>query len=388
MGSPQPPVNRASAGVASGADFIAARQSKLRGIAIFILSVVAVLCVGLGDFFTTPDATSSILYLLPVSLAAWYSGRLGGILVAALAATIWFLAEKYHVTPARTQFIFMWNAFSRFAVFMYVVLVIYQLHKTKQGLEETVRARTEALELETAQRLAVQGEIAAISDREQERIGHELHDGLCQYLTGIGFRAKALEQQLAAAGSPQIGEARELSELVGDAIRQARNLARGLDPIELQNGDLIAALQGLTNETERVFQVSCSFRHQFEGGNLRLKRSAALALYRICQEAMNNAVKHGKAGNVEVDLSVTDQAVHLRIQDDGAGFQPQPPASPYHGMGVRIMHFRAEAIGGSLSIASSPGRGTVVVCSAPRETEPLAQPPTPTPDDRDTANFI
>lgn len=355
----------------------AARESSLRAFAILLLSVIAVLCVGLGDFFSVPDATSSILYLLPVSLAAWYSGRFGGLFVATLAAVLWFLTEKYHVTPARTHFIFLWNAFSRFAVFLYVVLVIYQLHKTKSDLEETVRARTHQLEMETAQRLAVQGEIAAISDREQERIGHELHDGLCQYLTGIGFRAKALEQQLTAAQASHAEDARELSSLVGDAIRQARNLARGLDPIELQNGDLMAALQGLAAEMERVFGVSCTFTHHVGGLDLGIKRPAALALYRICQEAMNNAVKHGRAKQIQVSLTGSEDAVHLRITDDGLGYDLQRQPANHGGMGIRIMHFRADSIGGNLAIISSPGQGTIVTCSAPRQ--PAAQVNNPLP---------
>src|SRR5439155_14483278 len=132
-------------------------------------------------------------------------------------------------------------------------------------------------ERDVSQRKQLESEILEITTTERRRIGHELHDGLGQYLAGIAFRAKALEQTLAAESVPHADEAQELATLVSNAISQTRSLARGLDPIEVETIGLLAALQNLAAETEKFFNITCQFR--CSESSLRVDPNRALAFY-------------------------------------------------------------------------------------------------------------
>jgi signal transduction histidine kinase len=150
-----------------------------------------------------------------------------------------------------------------------------------------------------------------------------------------------------------------------DAITEARGLARGLDPIELQNRDLAAALEDLAGETRQRFGIQCRFRC-IEPAALRVSRPTGLAIYRICQEAIHNAVTHGESGSVDIDLAVQKGELRIEVRDDGRGFDPA--AVHKSGMGLRIMKSRAASAGGHLSMVSKPGEGTIITCIMPLET--------------------
>jgi PAS domain S-box-containing protein len=222
-----------------------------------------------------------------------------------------------------------------------------------QHFEGTVQDITEHKRLER--------ELLEISASERRRIGRDLHDGLGQYLAGIAFRAKALEQTLAAAGSPHTERAKELTTLISNAIRQTRSVARGLNPVQVETSGLVPALQNLASEVTEFFKVSCSF--QCVGPAPQVEAQAALSLYRLTQEAIHNAIRHGEAQRIEIELTRAADFLCLRIQDDGLGFTV--PAKPQTGMGLRAMDYRARAMGGKLSIRSQLRRGTQVRCEVP-----------------------
>jgi PAS domain S-box-containing protein len=203
------------------------------------------------------------------------------------------------------------------------------------------------------QRIQLEKEILESSAGERRRIGHDLHDGLCQYLAGIAFRAKALEQTLAAEGLPSMREARELTALVSNAIAQTRSLARGLDPIEVENRGLIVALQDLAIETEKLFEIRCLFASRVS--EIKVDGQTGLALYRITQEAIHNAIKHGTARRIQTELKSSGDHLCLEIQDDGSGFDMQARGSNC-GMGLRIMNYRARSIGAVLLVKSHPNQ--------------------------------
>jgi len=203
--------------------------------------------------------------------------------------------------------------------------------------------------------------VLEISASERRRIGHELHDGLGQYLAGIAFRAKALEQGLAAEASPRSGEAKELATLMSNAIRQTRSLARGLDPIEVETSGLVASLQSLAAETNYFFNVNCRFRS--EDSEVRIPAPTGLALYRIAQEAIHNAITHGQAREIRMELTCDAGCLRLRLQDDGTGFELERASRD--GMGLRVMEYRARSIGAHLAIRSQPGQGTEISCQMP-----------------------
>jgi PAS domain S-box-containing protein len=224
------------------------------------------------------------------------------------------------------------------------------------------------------ERKRLEKEILEISDQERRRIGQDLHDGLCQHLAGIELMSQVLEQKLARRSKADSAKAGEIARHVREAISQTRSLARGLAPVTLESEGLSSALRELAAYTERMFRVSCSV----DASELVPVRVAAVGthLYRIAQEAVSNAIKHGKASHLVIQLSSAPQGTVLRVVDNGCGFtQPSPS---HRGMGLRIMQYRASMIGGSLSIENQPAAGTVVICSAPalgqNGTEPLPQP--------------
>jgi PAS domain S-box-containing protein len=211
------------------------------------------------------------------------------------------------------------------------------------------------------ERRRLEKEVLEISAEERRRIGHELHDGLGQYLAGIAFRAKALEEALAAEGSPHSAAAKEITAFVSNAISQTRSLARGFDPIEVERSGLLAALQHLLEETRQFFNIHCLFHCRPE--ELPMDAPTGLALYRIAQEAIHNAITHGNARQIDIELAADAGRLCLRIRDDGSGFQTDTPHPT--GMGLRVMGYRARSIGARLSLSSQPGQGTEIRCELP-----------------------
>lgn len=208
-------------------------------------------------------------------------------------------------------------------------------------------------------RKCLEAEILEIAANERRRLGHDLHDGLGQYLAGIALRTKALEQSLTEDDLPHAAEASDLAALVSNAIHQARILARGMDPVLFEGqGRLCVALQRLAAESEDLFHVRCGFF--CAEGAVQLTPPVAVELYRIAQEAIHNAVVHGEARQIEIELSMEAGHLCLEIRDDGLGFRAKE--TDESGMGLRVMQYRARSIGASLSIQSAPHRGTEVRC--------------------------
>jgi PAS domain S-box-containing protein len=210
----------------------------------------------------------------------------------------------------------------------------------------------------------LQKEILDISRREQERISHDLHDGISQQLTGIALLCKVLEQQLAARSIPEAERARQIEVLVADALHQTKILARGLAPVELEAGDLSAALESLAVSAETIHRVSCTFKSSRE--TVSVDRASAIHVYRIAQEAVSNALRHGSPTRIAIDLSESDGRFLLTIRDDGRGFAPDADGSRGSGMGLHIMSYRARMIDGALEVGPARSGGTLVRCEWPR----------------------
>jgi len=201
-------------------------------------------------------------------------------------------------------------------------------------------------------------EILEISNREQLRLGQDLHDGLGQHLTGITFLTRALENKLSARGIPEADEIGEIGKLVMQALSQTRNLARGLFPVELASG-MVQALKDLANTAEKLFNISC--RLEADESIAIRNRTVAHHLFRVAQEAINNSVKHGKATQVLMNLRSDGDILTLTVSDNGIGLAED--AAQSKGLGLRIMGYRAQKIGGTLNIARADEGGTVLTCS-------------------------
>jgi PAS domain S-box-containing protein len=208
-------------------------------------------------------------------------------------------------------------------------------------------------------RKQLEREILAISEREQSRIGQDLHDGICQCLAGIEFRLSTLKHSLGEASKKHADETTEVARLIREVIEQTRMLARGLSPVVLETHGLMDALAELAAYARRTFQIDCSF-HCPPPVPVR-HNAVATHLYRIAQEALHNAIRHGGAKAVTIKLVASQGRIMLGVEDNGAGFAAKPPN--HKGMGLRVMQYRAGMIGGSLVVQHRPEGGTSVVCS-------------------------
>ena len=211
------------------------------------------------------------------------------------------------------------------------------------------------------ERKRLEKEILEISDQERRRLGQDLHDGLCQHLAGIELMSQVLEQKLAAKSKTDAARVGEISRHVREAISQTRALARGLTPVTLESEGLASALQELAAYAEKMFGIHCTVPVA-QPGPVRAP-AVETHLYRIAQEAVSNAIKHGRARRVTIQLETGAEQTVLSVVDDGTGISE--PAPRNGGMGLRIMEYRAGMIGGGLSIQRNPGGGTTVRCSVP-----------------------
>jgi signal transduction histidine kinase len=201
--------------------------------------------------------------------------------------------------------------------------------------------------------------VLEIGEAERQRIGHDLHDGLGQLLTGIALLSESMAQRLQSGQMPEVAQAETVTRLVSEAIGNTRDLARNLAPLTLERDGLLAAMEELSENAPQLLGISCQWQHS--GSEPKVDHNRALHLYRIAQEAVNNSVKHGRARKVTISLDVADHTLRLQVIDDGSGLSPKTVANP--GLGLRIMRYRARMIDALLTVerAGSAG-GTIVTC--------------------------
>ena len=327
------------------------KQSKVTGI-FGGLALLAV--VGFIDYVTGYRITVLAFYLLPILFVLRRAGQRFAFVMAVLAALVWLFAdiaagEHYadFLTPA-------WNMSIRLSIFLLVVI----LASTRDELQILVRQRTMKLEQEIQERIRLEKELLEAGEREQRRIGHDLHDSLGQHLTATALAGKVLAKKLMDKSVAEADAAGRLVVMVEDAIELTRKLARSLHPIELEANGLADALQNLATNISKAFNVSCRFENS--AAAILNSSAADTHFYRIAQEAVSNAIRHGRARNVVISLAGSGKQIMLSVTDDGAGLSADARAKK--GMGLRIMDYRAAMIGATFDIHNLPAGGARAVC--------------------------
>ncbi|MBI3878417.1 MAG: sensor histidine kinase [Verrucomicrobia bacterium] len=317
--------------------------------------------VGVVDYLTGFEIFFSVFYLLGVGVATWFIGPGFGLLMSALSVMIWIVGDAAAGAHYSSSFIPIWNAAILLGFYCVVVWLLARLRSLNQELENRVLQRTVALVQEMAERERLEKEILEVSEREQLRIGRDLHDSLCQHLTGTALAGQVLEEKLAAQSRPEAADASKVVELVEDGIALARNLARGIAPVEIESAGALDAFRELAANITRLSKITCVFASDT---TLAIPDAAtATHLYRIAQEAVSNAIRHGKARRIDISLASHAGRVTLTVEDDGVGLPESWQAGP--GLGTRIMAHRAAMIGAEFSIEPNPTGGTLVKCSLP-----------------------
>jgi len=245
--------------------------------------------------------------------------------------------------------------------------LVTQLANLNETLEHRVRERTaelsaanRKLENEISQRKGLEGQILEISDREQQRIGQELHDGLCQHLAAVAFMTRGVVLRLKNHRVFEVKDLEKISELVNEAVIDARNMARGLHRLDVDSAGFLPALRDLVSR--EIWKTPCRLKVKTK---LTLNDdSVASHLYRLLREAVINAHKHAQAKEILVEIRQSNSEIIFSVTDDGIGI----PAGTnnFHGLGFQIMEYRARSMGARLQVESLKQRGTRISCYLPQ----------------------
>lgn len=331
--------------------------------------IVLTLVTGFSDYITGTLISFSAFYLVPVSLAAWFVGTGFGFAIATLCVTVWILGNLVAGDANfANPFLIAWNGTIQLASFSVVALVLGKLRNLTRDLERRVRDRATALTKEIAERERLQTLLLQASEKEQRRIGQDLHDGLGQHLAGTAIAGQVLREKLERRSLDEARDAAKVVQLIEEGVSLTRQSAKGLYPVDMNAEGLMLALDEFAVTTSRLFDVNCRFL--CESPVLVDSAAAAEHLFRIAQEATRNAIQHGDARNIDIELNTLEEGHELRIADDGRGLPPTLPANG--GLGLRIMAQRAQTIDGEFRVLAGPDGGTIVVCRLPVSIEEKA----------------
>jgi len=320
----------------------------------FIEALALLFGISWLDLATGHQVSLVLFYSAPVVFAVWLCDNKSAFAVAGLAGVLWSWADIVVGSSYSAPAVRAWEIAIRFAFFFLVALAGIATKERHQAASARIAL------LEQTQRLEKQ--IIEVSEHEQQRIGRDLHDGLCQFLAAIGCAATSLKIDLEENGQHQFARnAAEIEKLLSESVKQARDLSHGLVPVQLDSAGLPAALRELATSTNRLLSVQCTFEGVTDASaGLNGK---ATHLYRIAQEAIHNATKHGKASKIDIRLSANANATSLSITDDGIGFPKNETET--NGVGISIMRYRANLMGGEFAIEPGARGGTVVSCTVP-----------------------
>jgi len=326
-----------------------------------IACFLALSVIGLIDYWADYRILFTLLYVLPIGFATVFVSRWYAIFLSFMSVLFWTGGDIIAGAPIPNVGIKIWNDAIVLSLLLIIVFLLDALQQTLTGLEETVETRTEALRAEMEERHFLEKATLEISERERQTFGQELHDVVCQELASIGIASHLLEKKLQARDLAEAERAREIAVMVDHALKNARGIAQGFFIAGFDVMGLAEALRECARNVRERNRIDCTVHWQ---ENLVLSNEEAVRHFlRIAQEAIQNAIKHGAPSRITVSLGREGDSIRLAIEDDGNGFSAARP--PPKGLGLRIMAYRAELIGGELKIESPSTGGTRVICVVP-----------------------
>ena len=323
---------------------------------VMLIPISLTLLMGWLDYLTAWELSLFVFYALPIILSVWWVSDSAGVVAALFCGVTWWFANQT-THPYETQIGYAWAMISRLIFFSVVSFAVTSVRKKQEADAAHIQMLEERRQLER--------DIVAVSEHEQQRIGQDLHDGLCQQLAAIGCAARMLAEDLKKQGVPAAHDAILIEDSVQQAVLEARNLARGIFPVHVDHSGLSAALAELAQTTSRLTSVEIAVSESVE---VSLDGpEVSMHLYRIAQEAVANAVKHGLVQKIFVSLSINSDELVLSIEDDGCGIS-ETAMNSRAGMGLRTMRYRAQSLGAQLDVCRCHLGGTRVACRLPLQT--------------------
>jgi signal transduction histidine kinase len=321
---------------------------------VFLVCVALTGAVAFVDWRVGWEISLFIFYAVPIALASWSLGSTFGMGMALLCSGAWLIAQ-IGANPFATTLGLMLALANRMFYFCVTSLATVAVRKRRMADQARILALEELRQVER--------DLVKVSEHEHQRIGQDLHDGLCQQLASISCAAGALAQELKQREDGAASDAELIERALQRAVREARDLAHGILPVHVDRQGLAVALSKLASNTTTLTGTPITLHEtdfQFDDP------SRSMHLYRIAQEAVANAVRHGQASRVEIFLTAGREEVELRIEDDGIGLALGSEAhmeSRSGGMGLRTMRYRAQSMGNAeFSMQRRDGGGTVVRC--------------------------
>jgi signal transduction histidine kinase len=339
---------------ASTSNRVLAARSKME---IWIACLLLSSLISYTEYMDHLRLSLVLFYIVPISITAWFVGYRGAFTLVIAIMPIWLFSIVMKGDRDRAITIFSLNRFIFFAFFGFCVA---RLKDLQDNLETLAEKRSLALTGEAAERERLEREMLDISEREQRRIGQDLHDGLCQQLTGTAMLSHVHAKKL--SGDQEAASAKKITDQIEQAITLARSVAKGLSPVETGSDGLMQAFEEFSLTTSELFEVSCRFECDLPV--LIETPDRAGHLFRIAQEAVSNAIKHGKATEIRISLKHTETGLELSIADNGSGFA-EGLRLRSEGMGLRTMSMRSRLIGGEFIINKSNLGGAEVSCFIP-----------------------
>ena len=328
---------------------------------VAILSLVLTVVIGYVDYVTGTNISLSVVYVLPIAMAAWFVSQSYAVTISILSVVIWSYGDDLfsnHTIPIAVE---AWNGLIRLLFYLLAVVLMVRLRALQNNLNELVYERTAALTKEIRERQRLELNMMEVGNRERRRIGQDLHDGLCQHLTGTALLGHTLAERLSASQRAEAKDATKIVDHIEEAITLTRNVAKGIYPVEMQPEGLMEALADFAATTSDMFKIPCRF--VCDSPALLNSPTAATHLYRIAQEAVSNAVRHSSATEIIMSLEVLDGGLRLCVSDNGSGIAI--PVRSGDGIGLQVMADRAKTIGANLSIVRNAAGGTEVSCTLP-----------------------